>query len=92
MNAPDDAARAAADGADGRDVLGGDLEEVAVDVVLDVAAAVRVRALDLRLAAGAQPQAPSHAAAGAASSCASSSSSTLHSHLSTDHLQAPNQA
>jgi hypothetical protein len=54
---------------------------------------VRVRALDLRLAAGAQPQAPSHAAAGAASSCASSSSSsTLHSHLSTDHLQAPNQA
>lgn len=51
MNAPDDAAGAASDGPDGRDVLGGDLKEVAVDVVLHVASAVRVGALDLRLSA-----------------------------------------
>jgi len=72
----DDAAGAAADGADGRDVLGGDLEEVAVDVVLHVAAAVRVRALDLRLPAVAEPQAPPDAGA-------ASASSPLHAHRTT---------
>jgi len=78
-HAPDDAAGAAADGPDGRDVLGGDLEEVAVDVVLHVAAAVRVRALDLRLPAVTQPQAPPDAGA------ASASSSPLHAHRTIDH-------
>jgi hypothetical protein len=61
QDVPNDAAGAASDWADGRDVLGGDLEEVAVDVVLHVAAAVGVRALDLRLSAVAHPQAPSDA-------------------------------
>lgn len=81
----DDAAGAAADGADGRDVLGGDLQEVSVHVVLHVAAAVRVRALDLRLPAVAHTQAPS--SAGAASACASSG--PLHAHVyirTTTHL------
>lgn len=83
MYAPDDAAGAASDGADGRDVLGGDLEEVAVHVVLHVAAAVRVRALDLRLPAVAQTQAPSHA--GAAASAASSA--PLHAHVYVFYLR-----
>jgi hypothetical protein len=61
QDVPNDAAGAASDWADGRDVLGGDLEEVAIDVVLHVAAAVGVRALDLRLSAVAHPQAPSDA-------------------------------
>lgn len=81
--APDDAAGAAADGADGRNVLGGDLEEVAVHVVLHVAAAVRVRALDLRLPAVAQTQAPSDAGA------ASASSAPLHAHVYIRTTSAP---
>lgn len=44
---PDDAVGALADGEDGGLVLGGDLEHVAEDVVLDEAAAVAERRLDV---------------------------------------------
>lgn len=47
---PDNAVGAPADGSDGGDVLGGHLEEVAVDVVLHVAAAVGEHAPDVVVA------------------------------------------
>jgi hypothetical protein len=52
---PDDAVGALADGEDGGLVLGGDLEHVAEDVVLDEAAAVAERRLDV-----VQHHAPAH--------------------------------